>query len=124
MSAIDFESLSSKLAEFTVVDVRLRDEFKEQGQLPGSHVLPVQELEEAMELTEDAFKEKYGFPKPSAEDSSLVISCRSGRRVGIANEVLQKKGFTKHRLYNGSFLDWEKNGGTIVKPGVPFEPEK
>ncbi|XP_068233975.1 uncharacterized protein [Palaemon carinicauda] len=124
MSAIDFEGLSSKLSEFKVVDVRLRDEFKEQGQLPGSHVLPVQELEEALEMSEDDFKAKYGFPKLSVEDENLVISCRSGRRVGIANEVLQKKGFTKHRLYNGSFLDWEKNGGTIIKPGMPFQPEK
>ncbi|KAK7079070.1 Thiosulfate sulfurtransferase/rhodanese-like domain-containing protein 3 [Halocaridina rubra] len=123
MTDIKFEELNSNLSEFHVVDVRLPNEIVEQGQLPGSHVLPVQELEEALKMNENDFKAKYGFPKLNVEDPSLVITCRSGRRVGLAQEILKAKGFSKHRLYFGSFLDWEKNGGSIKKPGEPFKPE-
>ena len=56
----------------------------------------VQELEEAMDLSEDQFKAKYGFEKLK-DDPNLVIYCRSGRRVGIAKEILAGKGFSLHR---------------------------
>ncbi|XP_069954601.1 rhodanese domain-containing protein CG4456 [Cherax quadricarinatus] len=121
MTSINYEELSSHLSEFVIIDVRQRDEVVEQGQLPGSHVLPVQELEESLGLEEESFKAKYGFPRPSPEDPNLVISCRSGRRVGVANEILQAKGFTKHKLYHGSFLDWAAHGGAYTKPGQPYQ---
>lgn len=37
---ITFEDLQKQLKELMVVDVRTREEVKEQGQLPGAHVLP------------------------------------------------------------------------------------
>ena len=58
---------------------------------------PVQELEESLLMSEESFKEKYGFPRLDPYDENLVITCRSGRRVGIANDILKAKGFTKHR---------------------------
>ncbi|XP_042203192.1 rhodanese domain-containing protein CG4456-like [Homarus americanus] len=124
MTTINYEELSGCLSEVRIVDVRKREEVKEQGQIPGSHVLPVQELEESLSLSEDNFKTKYGFPKLSPQDPNLVISCRSGRRVGLAQEVLNTKGFTKHKLYYGSFLDWTEKGGSIIKPGEPYEPQE
>ena len=56
----------------------------------------VQEFEEAMKLSEEDFKSKYNFEKP-VNDPSLVIYCRSGRRVGMTQEILSKNGFDKHR---------------------------
>ncbi|XP_071522850.1 rhodanese domain-containing protein CG4456-like [Panulirus ornatus] len=122
MTAINYEDLSTQLADLLVVDVRTREEVTTQGQLPGSHVLPAQELEEALGLEGEVFKAKYGFPKPDPEDPKLVITCRSGRRVGLAQEMLQAKGFTKHKLYLGSFLDWTEKGGPVTKPGQPYVP--
>ncbi|KAK4320997.1 hypothetical protein Pmani_008164 [Petrolisthes manimaculis] len=127
MSAITFEELSSKLKEFLVVDVRTRDEVRDNGQIPHSHVLPVQELDEALALSPDAFQSKYGFPKPDPNNEGkqpLVLTCRSGRRVGVADNTIKTKGFTKHRLYMGSFLDWTEKGGQVIKPGQPFQPQQ
>ncbi|KAK8383412.1 hypothetical protein O3P69_019062 [Scylla paramamosain] len=97
MTDISYEDLVGKVKDMTVVDVRTRDEVVQQGQLPHSHVLPVQELEEALMLSQESFKEKYGFPLLDTSDENLVITCRSGRRVGIANDILKAKGFTKHK---------------------------
>ncbi|KAK3857041.1 hypothetical protein Pcinc_036677 [Petrolisthes cinctipes] len=130
MSAITYEELSSKLKEFLVVDVRTRDEVRDSGQIPHSHVLPVQELDEALSLSPNAFQSKYGFPKldPNNDEDNnerqLVLTCRSGRRVGIADNTVKTKGFTKHRLYLGSFLDWTEKGGPVIKPGQPFQPQQ
>ncbi|MPC95682.1 putative thiosulfate sulfurtransferase, mitochondrial [Portunus trituberculatus] len=60
----------------------------------------VQELEDALTLTQEDFKEKYGFLQLDTSDENLVITCRSGRRVGIANDILKAKGFTKHKELN------------------------
>ncbi|XP_045610453.1 rhodanese domain-containing protein CG4456 [Procambarus clarkii] len=124
MTTINYEELLKNLSELLVVDVRTREEVKEHGQLPGSHVLPVQELEESLGLGEESFKTKYGFPKLNPEDPTLVILCRSGRRVGFAHDILKAKGFTKHKLYYGSFLDWSEKGGPITKPGQPYAPQE
>ncbi|XP_047483425.1 rhodanese domain-containing protein CG4456-like [Penaeus chinensis] len=124
MTDIAYEELSQAASELLLVDVRLREEVREQGQLPGSHVLPVQELEEALGMSEADFEKKYGFAKIRPGDERLVITCRSGRRVGIADEALKANGFSKHRLYRGSFLDWTAKGGPVEKPGKPYEPKE
>ncbi|XP_050704750.1 rhodanese domain-containing protein CG4456-like [Eriocheir sinensis] len=122
MTDINYEDLHRQLKEVTLVDVRTREEVREQGQLPG-HV-PVQELEEALQLPEDTFQKKYGFPRPAPGDASLVITCRSGRRVGVADGILKTKGFNSHKLYRGSFLEWTERGGPVIKPGQPYEPQQ
>jgi rhodanese-related sulfurtransferase len=52
-----------------LIDVRNRTEFNNVGKIPGSHILPLHELEEAMRLKPEDFEAKYGFarPKPEAE---------------------------------------------------------
>ncbi|CAL4120444.1 unnamed protein product, partial [Meganyctiphanes norvegica] len=124
MTEIKYEELSLKLPEVTIVDMRKREEVEEQGMLPKSYCVPIQEFEEAMDLGSDAFSAKYGFPKPRTDDSNIVISCRSGRRVGLAMPILDARGYKQHRLYHGSFLDWVEKGGSITKPGVPFKPQQ
>ncbi|KAG0730553.1 hypothetical protein GWK47_028009 [Chionoecetes opilio] len=46
---IKYEDLLRQLNELTVVDVRTRDEVREQGQLPGSHDLPARPLGQSEE---------------------------------------------------------------------------
>ncbi|XP_042871125.1 rhodanese domain-containing protein CG4456-like [Penaeus japonicus] len=86
--------------------------------------MTVQELEAALDMSEADFQKKYGFAKFRPDDEKLVITCRSGRRVGIAHETLKNRGFSKHRLYRGSFLDWTAKGGSVEQPGKPFEPQE
>ncbi|KAK7079068.1 Thiosulfate sulfurtransferase/rhodanese-like domain-containing protein 3 [Halocaridina rubra] len=120
--AITYEELSSDLQNFTIVDIRRRHEVIEFGQIPTSHVLPLQELEKALAMNENDFLAFYGFPKISKDDPSIVLTCRSGRRVRIANQILKDHGYFKQRLYLGSYLDWVKNGGELIQPGEPYDP--
>ncbi|KAK7079067.1 Thiosulfate sulfurtransferase/rhodanese-like domain-containing protein 3 [Halocaridina rubra] len=122
--AITFEELSSNLKDFTIVDIRRRDEVIESGQIPSSHVLPLQELEDALAMNENDFLAFYGFPKISKDDTSIVLTCRSGGRVRKANQILRDHGYFNQRLYLDSYLDWVKNGGEVIKPGEPYDPNK
>ncbi|XP_018026303.1 rhodanese domain-containing protein CG4456 [Hyalella azteca] len=119
MAEIKFEELQEgvKAKCFTLIDLRKPEELAETGKLPGAHCLPVQELEEALSLDGEAFRHKYGFTKPAASGDAkpLVWYCRSGRRVGVAQETLARLGYTGHRLYFGSFQDWSSNGGPVDK---------
>ena len=69
-----------------VVDVRSKEEFKS-GHLEGALNVPHTEIEENLSL--------FGADK----DKQIVVYCRSGRRSGIAKEVLEKNGFTA--VHNG-----------------------
>lgn len=113
---INFATLYSSLSKLNVVDIRSPDELELFGMIPGTKNLPLQELNAALDLTAEAFQAKYGFPKLSPDDDTLVLTCRSGRRVRMADQILKSRGFTKHRIYYGSFLDWVMKGGPVVKP--------
>jgi rhodanese-related sulfurtransferase len=49
--------------------------------VPGSHWLPRDEVEYALQLTDDEFVEMYGFVRPSREDDVVLIS-----HNGLASE--------------------------------------
>ncbi|XP_068233974.1 uncharacterized protein [Palaemon carinicauda] len=112
---IKFETLYYSLDKFNIIDIRRKDELTQLGMIPGSNNLPLQEIEDALDLSEEAFKAKYGFPKLSPDDDTIVLTCRSGRRVRVADQILRSRGFTKQRIYYGSFLDWVMRGGPVVR---------
>ncbi|MCA9781300.1 MAG: rhodanese-like domain-containing protein [Candidatus Eremiobacteraeota bacterium] len=69
-----------------VVDVRSEEEFQS-GHLEGALNVPHTEIEENLAA--------FGADK----EKPNVVYCRSGRRSGIAKEVLEKNGFTS--VHNG-----------------------
>jgi phage shock protein E len=71
------------------VDVRRPDEWLS-GHIAGAVHIPVQELEQR-------WKELEQY-----RDRDIVLYCRTGRRSGIAYDLLRTKGFT--RLENGGSL--------------------
>ncbi len=73
-----------------VIDVRSPEEFAE-GHLPGAVNAPYDDLDALLAALGDD------------HDRQVVLYCRSGRRVGVAIEELEKKGFT--RLYNATGLE-------------------
>ncbi|MPC16016.1 putative thiosulfate sulfurtransferase, mitochondrial [Portunus trituberculatus] len=91
--------------------------------LPHSH-LPstVPEIEEAVGLSENAFMERYGFPKPLPEDKNVVLTCRSGRRIRVAWDLLEPYGYCDVRLYFGSYLEWKSRGGPLLPVPPPRRP--
>ena len=46
---------------------------------------------------------------------NIVLTCRSGRRVLVADKILKTKGFLHLRIYSGSFKDWVKNNGSVIQ---------
>ena len=53
------------------------------------------EVRKAFTMDEESFKAKYGRPKPSKEDDSIVFTCRSGARSLEAVEEVRAEGYTK-----------------------------
>ena len=59
-----------------LIDVRNATELQNPGKIPGSVHLPLYEIPEAFLLSDEAFKEKYGFNKPLKQDKNVVLTCR------------------------------------------------
>jgi rhodanese-related sulfurtransferase len=84
-----------------VLDVRSPEEFKE-GHVPGAVNIPYDQM--ASRLAE--------VPK----DKDVVLYCRSGRRAGIAAEVLGNNGYTRLSHLEGDMPAWIEKGRPVEKP--------
>ena len=76
-----------------VLDVRTPKEFAE-GHVPGAINISHDELEaRLLELEAD-------------RDRDVVVYCRSGKRTGLALDVLEKAGFKRLYHLEGDYLGW------------------
>jgi rhodanese-related sulfurtransferase len=76
-----------------VLDVRTAKEFAE-GHVPGAINISHDELEARLpELEAD-------------RDRDVVVYCRSGKRAGIALDMLEKAGFKRLYHLEGDYLGW------------------
>ncbi len=87
---------------------------------------------------------RYGFDRPSAERKDVVLTCRSGRRIRVADRILKRYicylrgeeeeslqsmdisparrlGYGNLRLYSGSFKDWVRRGGETFLAGYDLD---
>jgi len=112
---ISFSALELLLEQkrITLIDVRNTTELETDGEIPGSMHVPLHEIPEAFQLSPDQFLEKYKFALPQLTAKNIVLTCRSGRRVLIAQERMKLLGYNHLRLYRGSFNDWVKKGGQV-----------
>ena len=116
MHEITTEELSiliKKDSSYILIDVRSEEEV-EQGRIPTSCHLPVQLVEEALDLDANAFKHLYGFPKPKKSDK-IIFYCTSGSRSAIATHIALEKEYKNAINYKGSILDWIANKFKLVK---------
>jgi rhodanese-related sulfurtransferase len=78
-----------------IIDVRTPEEFNgELGHIAGARLVPLQVLQ-------DSLGALSGY-----KDSTLIMVCRSGRRSGIASEILIKAGFKDVRNLKGGMISW------------------
>lgn len=77
-----------------VLDVRTREEYA-QGHIPGALNIPHDEL--AGRLSE--------IPGDPSEE--IVVHCQSGRRAGMAEQVLREHGYTDVRDLVGHWQGWQ-----------------
>jgi rhodanese-related sulfurtransferase len=83
-----------------IVDVRSPEEYRQDGHIRGSQLLPLGELNQ----------KRPNLP----QDRSIICVCRSGNRSHFACEALAGQGF--HNVTNlvGGMLAWRR-------AGLPFE---
>lgn len=86
-----------------VLDVRAPAEFAE-GHVPGAINVPHDQVESRL-----AELRQY-------RDREVVVYCRSGRRAGLAAEVLQRNGFTRLEHLAGDMPGWTAAGQPVAKP--------
>jgi rhodanese-related sulfurtransferase len=84
-----------------VLDVRTPQEYAE-GHVPGAVNVPYGQL--ASRLAE--------IPK----DKDVVLYCKSGRRAGIAADVLAANGYTRLSHLEGDMPAWAAKGHAVEKP--------
>ena len=98
-----------------LIDVRNRSELNSPGQIPRSECVPLHEiLNGAFQLSEMDFEQRYGFEKPAKSDV-FILTCRSGRRILVAEKYLKSLGYNNIRIYPGSYKDWIAHGGKTTR---------
>jgi rhodanese-related sulfurtransferase len=76
-----------------VLDVRTPEEYAE-GHVPGAINISHDELPERLDEV------------ASARDTGVIVYCRSGRRAGIAEELLLAQGFNNVQHLEGDMIAW------------------
>jgi rhodanese-related sulfurtransferase len=94
------EHLRSHPDHVFVLDVRTPQEFAE-GHVPGAVNVPYDQV--ASRLAE--------VPK----DKDIVLYCRSGRRAGLAADVLAAQGYTRLSHLEGDMPAWIEKGHPVEK---------
>ncbi|KAL6480306.1 hypothetical protein MHYP_G00113390 [Metynnis hypsauchen] len=107
ISYSDLKSLIEKGEELVIVDVRSKAEV-DKGHIPGSIHIPVGNVESDLSLDPDAFKEKFGMPKPPLDAPNLVFHCQLGRRGEAATEKARSLGFQYACNLAGGYAQWSE----------------
>ena len=78
---ISKEGLKSMIGKARIIDVRSKEET-ESGVIPSARHIPLDELEQALEMDPVEFEQEYGFDKPKKQDV-VIFYCYSGARSPV-----------------------------------------
>lgn len=95
-----WEKISAK--QITVIDVRTPAEFAT-GHVPGAINIPLDQIGQRLQDI------------PAAKDQPLLVYCRSGRRAGLAEDVLSDAGYSSLYNLDGDMLGWSASQRPITK---------
>ncbi|XP_034554289.1 thiosulfate sulfurtransferase/rhodanese-like domain-containing protein 3 [Notolabrus celidotus] len=107
---VSYEELKKLLAaqKSVVIDVREPWELREYGFIPGSINVPLGQVNAALQLAPEEFKEKFGGEMPQPTDH-IVFSCLAGIRSKNALNAATSLGYNDVQHYPGGWQDWMKN---------------
>ncbi|XP_051263356.1 thiosulfate sulfurtransferase/rhodanese-like domain-containing protein 3 [Dicentrarchus labrax] len=107
---VSYDQLKQLLAgrKSVVVDVREPWELREYGFIPGSINVPLGQVNTALQLSSEEFKEKYGDEMPQQTDN-IVFTCLAGVRSKNALNTAASLGYKHVQHYPGGWQDWVKN---------------
>ncbi|KAI9655579.1 MAG: hypothetical protein M1821_005372 [Bathelium mastoideum] len=110
----EFEKIKSLASapspDHILIDVREPSEY-EAGFIPTAVNIPISSQPDALFLSPEDFEDRFGFQKPTPE-KELVFYCKAGVRSSAAAQLAQQQGYEKVAEYRGSWLDWQKKGGS------------
>ncbi|XP_040899372.1 thiosulfate sulfurtransferase/rhodanese-like domain-containing protein 3 [Toxotes jaculatrix] len=106
-SDVSYEQLKQLLAgrKAVVIDVREPWELREYGFIPGSINVPLGQVNTALQLGPEEFKEKYGGEMPQQTDN-IVFTCLAGVRSKNALNTAASLGYRDVQHYSGGWQDW------------------
>ncbi|KAG1948076.1 thiosulfate sulfurtransferase/rhodanese-like domain-containing protein 3 [Pimephales promelas] len=104
---VSYEQLKKLLVSQSglVIDVREPWELREYGSIQGSINVPLGQLNGALQLKPDEFKEKYRGEMPS-QSQNIVFTCLAGVRSKTALETAVSLGYTKVQHFPGGWQEW------------------
>ncbi|XP_072316764.1 thiosulfate sulfurtransferase/rhodanese-like domain-containing protein 3 [Eucyclogobius newberryi] len=88
-----------------VIDVREPWELREYGAIPGAVNVPLGQINTALRLDTEEFKEMYGDEMPQPTDS-IVFTCLAGVRSKTAMETASSLGYKSVQHYPGGWQEW------------------
>ncbi|KAI6710470.1 hypothetical protein JHW43_007008 [Diplocarpon mali] len=97
-----------------LIDTREPAELRDSGTIPGSLNIPISSKPDSFFISAEEFEDRFGFERPS-KNQEVVFFCKAGVRSKAAAAFARQAGWVKVAEYEGSWLDWDKNGG--VKEG-------
>ena len=101
---------------YIIIDVRGQEEIMMGTGLMSDKVqnipLPQISMMNAFEMDEKSFESQFNFSKPSAEDDTLVFTCKMGGRSAQAAQLAQQSGYKSIINYTGGADEWF--GGEFV----------
>ncbi|XP_040267064.1 thiosulfate:glutathione sulfurtransferase isoform X1 [Bufo bufo] len=110
-AVISYDELKKLISSgnFQIFDVRSPKEVNA-GKIPSSVNIPVTDLEDALKMDPEAFKQKYLVEKPQP-DNNLVFHCQMGKRGQQATEIALGLGYRHARNYLGAYKEWSEKEG-------------
>lgn len=93
-----FYEILQKDKSVLLLDVRTPAEYKEDGHIPGSVLIPIQVLPQYLKEIEK-FKDK-----------KVLVYCRSGNRSAVASRFLEQNGFKQVYNLKEGIIGWKKAG--------------
>ena len=88
-----------------ILDVRSVEEY-EAGHIPGAVNVPYDQIAASLDSLE------------SFRAGEVVVYCRTGRRAGIAENVLREAGFTRVFDLEGHMTSWNEAGLPVAVPAT------
>lgn len=93
-----FNEIIQKEKDVLILDVRTPVEYREDGHISGSVLIPVQILPQYIKEIE-RFKDK-----------KVLVYCRSGNRSVYASKILEQHGFKQVYNLKEGIIGWKKAG--------------
>lgn len=106
-----------------LIDVREPSELLATGRIPTAKSVPISSAPDAFFMSAEDFETKFGFDRPGEKDE-VIFYCKAGvrsRQAALLAGQARPLFGGKVGNYNGSWLDWEKNGGKVEKEGEQGE---